>query len=165
MTTDPRYARDARCSGQPRSRQTGAIATTDDPNRPVAPARPEVGPEAGPDVGEEPVPWTLTLAFWIVVVESAAESLYVLTGDAYGPGGRVLLVLAFAAKAGFAHLARRRSAGGVLGLLTFELVGILVAIGADWSPAVRVGLVATVVAVFVLVLSSLRTFPSPELPS
>ncbi len=49
-------------------------------------------------------------------------------------------------------------------MLVFELVGILVAVSADWALVVRLALVATVACVFVLVLSSLRAFPTPELP-
>jgi len=115
--------------------------------------------EAGPQV-----PWMLHAAFWLVLVESLAEGAFVVARDDYGPGGKGLVLLAFVAKVGFAHLARRLSAGGVLGLLLFELVGILVAVGADWALWLRLLLVATVAAVFALVLSSLRAFPSPELP-
>lgn len=114
---------------------------------------------AGPQV-----PWMLHAAFWLVLAESVAEGAFVVARDDYGPGGKGLVLLAFVAKVGFAHLARRLSAGGVLGLLLFELVGILVAVGADWAPWLRLLLVATVAAVFALVLSSLRAFPSPELP-
>lgn len=109
-------------------------------------------------------PRALTVAFWLVVAESGAEVAFVLTRDDFGPGGRVALALAFLAKVLFAHLARRLSAGGVLGLLVFELVGILVALDADWALGPRLALVATVVCVFALVLSSLRAFPTPELP-
>jgi len=115
--------------------------------------------DAGPRV-----PWTLHAAFWLVLAESVAEGAFVVARDDYGPGGKALVLLAFAAKVGFAHLARRLSAGGVLGLLVLELVGILVALGADWALWLRLLLVATVAAVFVLVLSSLRAFPTPELP-
>ena len=111
------------------------------------------------------VPWMLHAAFWLVLVESVLEGAFVVARDDYGPGGKALVLLAFAAKVGFAHLARQLSAGGVLGLLVLELVGILVALGADWDLWIRLALVATVVAVFALVLSSLRAFPSPELPS
>lgn len=110
------------------------------------------------------VPWMLHAAFWLVLVESIAEGAFVISRDDYGPGGKALVLLAFAAKVLFAHLARRFSAGGVLGLLVFELVGILVALGAEWSLGLRLLLVATVVAVYALVLSSLRHFPTPELP-
>lgn len=59
---------------------------------------------------------------------------------------------------------RRLSAGGALGLLVFELVGILVAIGVEWAMGLRLLLVANVAAVYALVLSSLHAFPTPELP-
>ena len=109
-------------------------------------------------------PLALTVAFWLVVAETIAEVAYVVTRDDYGAGGRALLVTGFVTKVLFAHLARRLSAGGALGLLVFELVGILVAVSADWALGVRLALVATVACVFVLVLSSLRAFPTPELP-
>lgn len=114
--------------------------------------------------GRLAVPWMLHAAFGLVLVESVAEGAFVLARDDYGPGGKALVLLAFVAKVWFAHLARRLSAGGVLGLLVFELVGILVAVGADWALGLRLLLVANVVAVYALVLSSLRAFPTPELP-
>jgi hypothetical protein len=110
------------------------------------------------------VPWMLHAAFWIVLVESVLEGAYVVARDGFGPGGKALLLLAFVAKVWLAHLARRLSPGGVLGLLVLQTVGILVALGSDWDLWVRLLLVATVVTVSALVLSSLRAFPSPELP-
>jgi len=121
-------------------------------------------PAADPATAAPPVPGALHVAFWLVVAESVAQAAFVVGRDDWGPGGKGLVLLAFAAKVLFAHLARRLSAGGVLGLLVAELTGILVALGADWSLALRLLLVANVVAVFALVLSSLRAFPSPELP-
>jgi hypothetical protein len=109
-------------------------------------------------------PLALTVALAIVVVESAVQAGFVIGRDDYGPGGKGLLVLAIGAKVLFAALARRLSAGGALGLLAFELVGILVALGAAWSMGLRLALVACVVAVYALVLSSLHAFPTPELP-
>ncbi len=113
---------------------------------------------------ERNVPWQLHAAFWLVLVESIAEGAFVVARDDYGPGGKGLVLLAFVAKVLFADRARRLSAAGVLGLLVFELVGILVALGASWAMGLRLALVATVVAVYVLVLSSLHAFPTPELP-
>lgn len=109
-------------------------------------------------------PAALTVALAIVVVESLAQSAFVLSRDDYGPGGKALLLGAFGCKVLFAMWARRLSAGGALGLLTFELVGILVALGASWAIELRWALVAAVVAVYALVLSSLHAFPTPELP-
>lgn len=118
---------------------------------------------AGP--GRTPaVPWTLHAAFWVVLAESVVEGAFVVGRDDWGALGKVLVLFAFVAKVAFAHLARRLSAGGALGLLVFELVGILVAIAADWTMSLRLLLVATVVAVYALVLSSLHAFPTPELP-
>jgi hypothetical protein len=111
------------------------------------------------------VPWMLHAAFWLVLVESLLGGVFVLGRDDYGPGGKAVVLSAFALKVWFAHLARRLSAGGVLGLLVLQLVGIHVALGADWDLWLRLTLVASVFAVFALVLSSLRAFPSPELPS
>ena len=96
--------------------------------------------------------------------ESVVEAAFVVGRDDWGAIGKALILLAFVAKVVFAHLARRLSAGGAMGLLVFEWMGILVALGADWSMALRIALVATVVAVHVLVLSSLHAFPTPELP-
>lgn len=111
-----------------------------------------------------PTPRALTLAFWIVFVESLVEGAFVVGREEFGPGGKAVLLLAFLAKVLLAHRATRLSAAGVLGLLVFELVGILVALGAEWALGLRLALVATVVTVTVLVLSSLRAFPTPELP-
>ena len=126
---------------------------------PAGSHRSDAGATAAPAV-----PWMLHAAFWLVLAESTAEAAFVIGRDDYGPGGKGLVLLAFLAKVVFAHLARRLSAGGVLGLLVFEPVGILVALGADWVMGLRLLLVATVVAVYVLVLTSLRAFPTPELP-
>ncbi len=109
-------------------------------------------------------PVALTVVVVIVAVETAFEVAFVFGRDDYGPGGKVLIAMVFGIKILLALSARRLRAGGALGLLLFELVGILVAIGAGWSLALRLGLVACVVAVYVLVLSSLHAFPSPELP-
>lgn len=109
-------------------------------------------------------PWTLHAAFWLVLVESVVEGAFVVGRDDWGAIGKALILLAFVAKVALAHLARRLSAGGAMGLLVAESVGILVALGADWSLALRLALVATVVVVHVLVLSSLHAFPTPELP-
>jgi hypothetical protein len=43
------------------------------------------------------VPWMLHAAFWIVLVESVLQGAYVITRDEFGPGGKALLLLAFAA--------------------------------------------------------------------
>lgn len=112
--------------------------------------------------GEAPA--ALTVALVIVVIESAAQAAFVLNRDDYGPGGKALVVAAIGVKVLFAVWARRLSAGGALGLLALELMGVVVALGAAWSIELRYALVASVVAVYVLVLSSLHAFPTPELP-
>lgn len=109
-------------------------------------------------------PVALTVALAIVVVETAFEVAFVIGRDDYGPGGKAVVALMLLTKVVLAVWARQLRAGGALGLLAFELVGILVAIGAGWALGLRLGLVACVVAVYVLVLSSLHAFPSPELP-
>ncbi|WP_436793086.1 hypothetical protein [Actinospongicola halichondriae] len=108
-------------------------------------------------------PLALSIVFVIVLVETIAEIAFVVARDDYGPGGKALVGGIFALKIALAWSARRLRAGGALGLLLFELVGILVAIGADWSMALRLSLVACVIAVYVLVLSSLHAFPTPEI--
>lgn len=109
-------------------------------------------------------PVALTVALVLVVLQSLAEAAFVVGRDDYGPGGKALVIAAIGTKVLFAAWARRLSAGGALGLLTFEFVGILVALGATWSSVLRIALVACVVAVYALVLSSLHAFPAPELP-
>ncbi len=108
-------------------------------------------------------PAALTVAFVIVAIETVAEITFVVARDDYGPGGKALVGGLLACKILLAASARRLHAGGALGLLLFELVGILVAIGAEWSSLLRVALVLCVVAVYVLVLSSLHAFPTPEI--
>ena len=108
-------------------------------------------------------PVALTVALVIVTVETVAEVAFVVARDDYGPGGKALIGGLLAMKVLLAASARRLQAGGALGLLLFELVRILVALGAEWSSLLRVALVVCVVAVYVLVLSSLHAFPTPEI--
>ena len=109
-------------------------------------------------------PVALTVALVLVVAQSVAESAFVVARDDYGPGGKALVIGAIGLKVLLAAWTRRLRAGAALGLLAFEAVGILVALGASWSFALRLALAACVVAVYALVLSSLHAFPSPELP-
>lgn len=120
--------------------------------------------DATPAVRARPAPLALTVAFWLVVAETTAEIAFVVARDDWGNLGKALIVGFFAFKIVLAHATRRLIAAGALGLLLFELVGILVALGASWAMGLRLALVATVVAVHVLVLSSLHAFPPPELP-
>lgn len=109
-------------------------------------------------------PAALTAALVLVAAQSAGEAAFVLGRDDYGPGGKAVVIAAIGSKVLLAGLARRLSAGGALGLLALEAVGVLVALGADWALEIRLALVGCVVAVYVLVLSSLHAFPAPELP-
>ncbi len=109
-------------------------------------------------------PAALTVAFVLVLAESLAEAAFVIGRDDYGPGGKALVVGAIGTKVLCAAGARRLSAAGALGLLALEVTGIVVALGAPWSFGLRIALVACVVAVYALVLSSMHAFPSPELP-
>lgn len=117
---------------------------------------------AAPTATRAPV--ALTVAFVVVVGQTVAEAAVVLDRPDYGPGGKGFVLSMLALQLACAHWARRLRAGGAVGLLLFEVVGILVALGADWSVPVRLALASSVVAVFWLVLSSLHAFPTPELP-
>ncbi len=108
-------------------------------------------------------PVALTVVLVLVTVETVAEIAFVLARDDYGPGGKGLIGGLLAMKIFLAASARKLQAGGALGLLLFELSGILVATGADWSMTLRLALVACVVTVYALVISSLHAFPSPEI--
>ncbi|MDE0804824.1 MAG: hypothetical protein OSA99_16055 [Acidimicrobiales bacterium] len=108
-------------------------------------------------------PAALTVVLVLVTIETIAEVAFVIARDDYGPGGKALVGGLVAMKIFLAISARRLQAGGALGLLLFELVGILVAIGAAWSLTLRLVLVACVITVYVLVLSSLHAFPTPEI--
>ena len=131
-----------------------------------------------------PAPLALSIALGLVVVEVVAE-VAALWGDreprvqasedvvvldlsdmrATIPGA-ILLTLVIASKVLFAVRTRQRHAGSALALLAAEAVGILVALGASgWPAAVRLALVANVVAVFVLVGRSLSSFPTPAVPT
>ena len=109
-------------------------------------------------------PAALTVALVLVTLQSLAESAFVVARDDYGPGGKALVIGAIGLKVLFAAWTRRLRPGAALGLLAFEAVGILVALGAEWSSLLRVALAACVITVYALVLSSLHAFPSPELP-
>lgn len=108
-------------------------------------------------------PMALNLVFVIVLVEAVAEIIFVVFRHSYGPGGRALLIIVLASKIWFAALTRKLSAGGVLGLLSFELVGLLAAVFATWDVVFRIGLGVSIVAVFALVISSMHAFPTPEI--
>jgi hypothetical protein len=111
------------------------------------------------------VPPALRLAAVLVAIQVTAGIVVVLTGDRYGPGGRVATAGVLALGYAFARSAARLQAGGALGVLMFEVSAVLVVLGASgWPAGARAGVAASAVAVVVLVLASLRAFPTPSVP-
>ena len=110
-------------------------------------------------------PLALRIGAALLVVQVTAGIVVVLTGDRYGPGGRLFTAALIGLGYLFAHSAVRLRAGGALGALLLELSALLVALGArDWPSGARVAVGVSAVAVVVLVLASLPAFPSPDLP-
>jgi hypothetical protein len=112
-----------------------------------------------------PLPWTLRAAIAVVSVEALAECVAVAGRDELTPGFRAALALCVTLKVLFAWRVGHRSPGAALGLLMLEGTTIVAAFGAvEASGAVRLALGATAASVMVLLLSSLHTFPAPDLP-
>ena len=109
-------------------------------------------------------PRTLAWASSLVVLQTSVEVAYVLRRVEYTPGLRIGLVGVLALQLLFARGAMRMSAGSVLALMTYELMAIVAAIGGDGALVIRGALAATAVTVMVLLLVSILSFPSPDLP-
>ena len=99
----------------------------------------------------------------IVVVETVLEIAFVVGRDDYGPGGKGLLALLFLLNVVFAEMVRRLSAGGVFGLVLFQLGSVPVVFGASFAFELRALLLGCVIVTISLVASCLHAFPSPEI--
>jgi hypothetical protein len=109
-------------------------------------------------------PRTLTWAAVIVVLQTTLELAYVAGRSELTGGLRAGLMAVLALQLLFIRNALRLSAGSVLGLLAFEAMAIVAAIAGDGPLAVRGALALASVSVIVLLLASIPSFPSPELP-
>jgi hypothetical protein len=106
--------------------------------------------------------WTLRAAAWLGAAEATALIVVVLTRSLTRTP---LLVAALAVKYVFCVLVTRRSAGAFLGLVFWEVCGLLIALTAP-RVALELRLVEVVLAlaVTVLLFTSLHLFPTAQLP-
>jgi hypothetical protein len=104
--------------------------------------------------------WATTL----VVLQTAAELAYVAGRHELTWGLRIALMLVVSLQLLFARGAFHQSAGSVLGLLALEAMAVVAAIAGDGALVVRGALALTAVTVMVLLMVSIASFPSPDLP-
>jgi hypothetical protein len=109
-------------------------------------------------------PRSLRVAATIVVLQTVAEMAYVAGRKELTPGLRVGLIGVLALQLVFMRGAWRLSAGSVFGLLAFEAMAIVAAIGNDGALWVRGALAASALGVMALLMMSISAFPSPDLP-
>jgi hypothetical protein len=109
-------------------------------------------------------PRSLRWAATIVVLQTSAELAYVAGRRELTPGLRVGLMGVLALQLLFIRGAWRLSAGSMLGLLVFEAMAVIAAIGGDGPIVIRGALAASALSVMVLLVMSISAFPSPDLP-
>ena len=109
-------------------------------------------------------PRTLVWAVDALVVQTAGELAYVAGRSELTVGLRVLLMVVVAMQLVFARGALRMSAGSVLALFAFEGMAAVAAVAGDGALVVRGALACASIAVIVLLLVSIASFPSPDLP-
>lgn len=109
-------------------------------------------------------PRPLVWAVNAIVLQTAVELAYVAGRSELTVGLRVLLMVVVAMQLLFARGALRMSAGSVLGLLAFEVMAVVAAIAGDGALVVRGALASVSIAVIVLLMVSIASFPSPDLP-
>jgi hypothetical protein len=100
----------------------------------------------------------------LVVLQTAAELAYVAGRGELTVGLRIALMVVVALQLLFARGLLRQSAGSVFGLLAFEVTAIVAAVAGDGALIVRAALASVSIAVVVLLLVSIASFPSPDLP-
>jgi hypothetical protein len=112
--------------------------------------------------GQRPV--ALDGAALLITVETLVELLVIAWRTELTLGLRAVLMLCVGSKLLLVALARRVSAGAVLGLLLFEATSVVVALGATSAPlAARLLLGANALAAMVLLGASAHAFPAPRL--
>jgi hypothetical protein len=100
----------------------------------------------------------------MIVLQTAAELAYVAGRQELTVGLRILLMVVVALQLLFARGALRMSAGSVLALFAFEGMAVVAAVAGDGALVVRGALASVSIAVIVLLLVSIPSFPSPDLP-
>ena len=109
-------------------------------------------------------PGALAWATLVIALQVTVELVYVIRRKEFTPGLRVGLVFVVALQYVFARGAWRMAAGSVLGLLAYEAMAVVAAIGGDGALAIRGALALVSISVMVLLMVSIAAFPSPELP-
>ena len=109
-------------------------------------------------------PRPLVWAVDLIVLQTAAELAYVAGRHELTIGLRVALMAVVGLQLVFARGASRLSAGSVLGLLAFEGMAVVAAVAGDGALVVRGALASVSIAVIVLLMVSIASFPSPDLP-
>ena len=109
-------------------------------------------------------PRALGWAVNLIVLQTTVELAYVVGRKEFTPGLRVGLVIVVALQYVFARGAWRMSAGSVLGLLAYDAMAVVAAIGGDGALAIRGALALVSISVMVLLMVSIAAFPSPDLP-
>lgn len=112
----------------------------------------------------QPRPRSLVWAVDLVILETTAELAYVAGRRELTVGLRIALMVIVALQFVFALGALRQSAGSVLALFAFEGMAVVAAVAGDGSLLVRGALASVSIAVIVLLLVSIASFPSPDLP-
>jgi len=109
-------------------------------------------------------PRPLVWAVNVIVLQTAIELAYVAGRSELTIGLRLGLMVVVAMQLVFARGALRLSAGSVLGLLAFEGMTVVAAVAGDGAVVVRGALAFVAIAVIVLLMVSIASFPSPDLP-
>lgn len=112
--------------------------------------------------GHRPV--ALDGAALLITAETLVELLVIAWRTELTLGLRGVLIVCIGTKLVLVALARRVSAGAVLGLLLFEATAVVVALGAASAPlGVRLLLGANAIAAMALLGASAHAFPAPRL--
>ena len=109
-------------------------------------------------------PRPLVWAVDVIVLQTAVELAYVAGRSELTVGLRIALMVIVAWQLVFARGAWRMSPGSVLGLFAFEGMAVVAAVAGDGALVVRGALACASIAVIVLLLVSIASFPSPDLP-
>lgn len=107
----------------------------------------------------------LRVAAVIVVGQTLAEVVDVASRSELTVALRVALMVVLSFQLLFARAVLRFSAAAVFGLLAFQLMTIVAAIGARGWVGGRIVLAASALAVIVCLLAALPAFPTPNLPA
>lgn len=107
----------------------------------------------------------LQTAVVIVVGQTLAEVASVASRSELTVALRVALMVVLAFQLLFARAVLRYSAAAVFGLLAFQLMTIVAAIGGRGWVGGRLLLAASAIAVIACLLAALPAFPTPSLPA